>query len=107
MAVFAGNVVTLNGSVYIQKPSESNLSILQQGDQVFINDTIITGLDGQLTVKLEDGQTLVMGRDSKMLLNEGLIGSQSDASAELETLQEAVLAGDFDLLEDTAAGAFP
>ena len=35
MAVFAGNVVTLNGSVYIQKPSESNLSILQQGAGVY------------------------------------------------------------------------
>ncbi|WXG55327.1 MAG: retention module-containing protein [Candidatus Sedimenticola sp. (ex Thyasira tokunagai)] len=81
------------------------------GDPVFANDTILTGDAGIVTLLLNDGTRMDLGRNSEAVLDSEVydIAAVEDvaaAIASVEAIQEAILAGadPTALLPPTAAG---
>lgn len=88
--------------------------VLQPNSQVFANDRIMTGSDGMISIVFGDAANtqLDLGRMSDTTLDEDVFQGDitfdpTDATAEVEQIQEALLAGEFDPtteLEAPAAG---
>ncbi len=110
MPTLAGKVTTITGLVQAKDPITGAVTALKQGDKVFADDIIMTSLDGNITLNLTNGDLLTLGRDMQMVLNEDVIGtaamtdSATEGAVDVEALQLAVLQGNFDALEATAAG---
>lgn len=108
-----GTALVVSGIVQAQSPGQ-DVRILQTGSPIFFNDRIITGNDGMISIMFGDAARtqLDLGRLSDVVINEdalqfALPEDFSDAVAEVEQIQEALLAGTFDPttdLEPTAAG---
>ncbi len=107
-----GKVMVVNGTVQAQA-SDGSMRILEVGSPVFMGERIITGGDGMVSIVLEDGlgTRLDLGRMSEVLVDADLFpgepGDFSEAVAEVEQVQQALIAGDFDPTTDfepTAAG---
>ncbi len=113
MPTLAGKVATITGLVQVKDPITGAVTALKQGDKVYADDIIITSLDGNTTLNLTNGDLLTMGRDMQMALSEDVIGtaaisdSATEGAVDVEALQLAVLQGNFDALEATAAGGEP
>lgn len=110
MSTLAGKVTTITGLVQVKDPITGAVTTLKQGDEVFAGDIIMSFLDGNITINLINGDLLTLGRDMQMVLNEDVIGtaamtdSATEGAVDVEALQLAVLQGNFDALEATAAG---
>lgn len=108
-----GRVKIVNGIVQAQAPGDA-IRDLVQDSQIYANDRIMTGEEGSISILfLDPGQTqLDIGRMSDMTISEDVfqVGFPTDleeATADVEQIQEALLAGEFDPttdLEATAAG---
>jgi len=107
-----GTVVVVRGTVQAVA-ADNSVRLLEAGSQVFLGERIVTGNDGMISIALgggADGQ-LDLGRMSDVLINSDLFpaapGDFTEAVAEVEQVQQALLAGDFDPTTDfepTAAG---
>lgn len=107
-----GTVVVVRGTVQAVA-ADNSVRLLEAGSPVFLGERIVTGNDGMISIALgggADGQ-LDLGRMSDVLINSDLFpaapGDFTEAVAEVEQVQQALLAGDFDPTTDfepTAAG---
>ena len=108
-----GTISVVNGTVQAQAAA-NGVRTLQVGSPVFLNDRIMTGDNGMISIVFGDAARtqLDLGRMSDVVLNEdtlqyALPEEFSDAVAEVDQIQEALLTGTFDPttdLEPTAAG---
>ncbi|MEJ1296109.1 MAG: retention module-containing protein [Candidatus Sedimenticola sp. (ex Thyasira tokunagai)] len=104
-----GFVEFVKGAVTASTDGVSRTLVL--GDPVFANDTILTGDAGIVTLLLNDGTRMDLGRNSEAVLDSEVydIAAVEDvaaAIASVEAIQEAILAGadPTALLPPTAAG---
>ncbi|WP_373018656.1 retention module-containing protein, partial [Thiomicrorhabdus sp.] len=112
MSIQAGKVAAVSGTVQAVNPETGGVRLLLLGDEVFANEIINTSLDGQVTIDLNNGEILTLGRDSEMALDEDVLGASSSIQAaggeeaDVAALQQAILEGNVDLenLEEPAAG---
>ncbi|MDG6774175.1 retention module-containing protein, partial [Thiomicrorhabdus sp. ZW0627] len=110
MSVVAGKVSAVTGVVQAINPNTGEIRLLASGDQIFTGEVILTSVSGGITIDLNNGELLTLGRDTEMLLDDDVVGMTSDASTEnsvdVAALQQAILDGNVDLdnLEETAAG---
>ncbi|MEQ1776100.1 MAG: retention module-containing protein, partial [Burkholderiales bacterium] len=86
----------------------------QVGDKVFARETIQTNANAIVQVQLENGRMLDLGRDSKISLDNDVIGTQGPATTQAPTqdiaaLQAQIAAGadPSKVAEATAAGGAP
>ncbi|MEA3405911.1 MAG: hypothetical protein U9R28_09265 [Pseudomonadota bacterium] len=93
--------------------SQGNTRSLQSGDPVFLSDTIATPINGSLEIiQPETQETLLkISKNTSVFIDEsvipGLISTESlieENAVDIESLQQAVEAGLFEELEETAAG---
>jgi len=107
-----GKVAILYGNVKAVSP-DGTVRMLKVNSPVFADDHIITGDDGSVSIVFNTfpPTQLDLGRVSNVVIDEDVYGGVShgvaaEASAEQESIQKALLAGDQPLvLEATAAGA--
>ncbi|NCP57410.1 MAG: retention module-containing protein, partial [Thiomicrospira sp.] len=103
-----GKVVSVDGEVYIKEASGEIVPLIE-GMSVFPGQIIQSGSDGSLLVELSNGQIFTLGRNSQAALSNELIdgGDPEESQSTNESVQEAikaVLAGNLDDLDETAAG---
>ncbi|MCW8891503.1 MAG: retention module-containing protein, partial [Sedimenticola sp.] len=86
--------------------------VLQIGDTVYADETIVTAPRAAVVIELRDGSNLSMGGESQALLNDevydpSVAENAADRASTIDAVQQAILAGadPTDLLEATAAGA--
>ncbi|MDG6774947.1 retention module-containing protein, partial [Thiomicrorhabdus sp. ZW0627] len=110
MSVVAGKVNAVKGIVQAIDSNTGQIRLLSVGDEVFVDDVIVTSSQGGVNITLQNGELLTLGRSMEMLLDEDVVGSQSDAVTEnwigMDALKQAILEGNIDLekLEEPAAG---
>ncbi|WP_095058963.1 retention module-containing protein [Pseudomonas sp. Irchel s3f7] len=118
MATQIGTVSQVIGQVFVQSSDGTRRAVVE-GDRLFAGEQLSTGAEGAVSVRLQNGQELTLGRDSsqqltsQMLENqiphvetaEAATPSQSQLS-DVEQLQKAIAAGDdpTQTAEATAAG---
>ncbi|VVN65941.1 hypothetical protein PS684_05451 [Pseudomonas fluorescens] len=118
MATLIGIVTKVIGQVFAQS-ADGNKRVLVEGDRLVAGDQLITGAEGAVAVKLENGKELTLGRGSSMTMTGELLAGQavhvnaaeavtpSDAQlTDVEQIQKAIAAGDdpSKTAEATAAG---
>ncbi|PYC18730.1 type I secretion target [Pseudomonas jessenii] len=118
MATLIGTVTKVIGQVFAQS-ADGNKRVLVEGDRLVAGDQLITGAEGAVAVKLQNGQELTLGRGSSMTMTGELLAGQaahvnaaeavtpSDAQlTDVEQIQKAIAAGDdpSKTAEATAAG---
>jgi len=106
-----GTASVVHGTVEARS-ADNSVRVLQANSPVYFNDRIITGNNGMISIVFGDAaQTqLDLGRMSDVLLNEDVFQGPSpaefsEAAAEVEQIQEALVAGDFDPTTDLEAPA--
>jgi len=110
MSVLAGKVASVTGMVQAKNPLTGEVRILKEGDEVLLGDIIVTSMDGNVTITLENGDLLTLGRDTQMAMDEDVVGAPgmidpvTEGAVDVAALQQAVLEGNFEGLEETAAG---
>ena len=110
MSVLAGKIASITGMVQATNPITGEVRVLKVGDEVLLGDIITTPVDGSVTISLDNGDLLTLGRNTKMAMSEDVVGSPgmtdpvTEGSVDVAALQQAVLEGNFDDLEETAAG---
>ncbi len=111
MSILAGTVTSVTGMVQAQNPTTGEMRVLKVGDEVQVGDVIVTSINGNISITLQSGELLTLGRDSQIALDESVLGAEAmaDTAAEepavdVEALQRAVLEGDIEGLDETAAG---
>ncbi|MHC8342852.1 retention module-containing protein [Pseudomonas sp. RT6P73] len=120
MATLIGIVSKVIGQVFAE--SGGTRRALVEGDRLFAGDQLITGSEGAVAVRLQNGQELTLGRGSSLQMTSQLLAHQAPhvdtAEAvtptqaqltDVEQLQKAIAAGDdpTQTAEATAAGAAP
>ncbi|WP_095125546.1 retention module-containing protein [Pseudomonas sp. Irchel s3a12] len=118
MATLIGIVTKVIGQVFAQS-ADGTKRALVEGDRLVAGDQLITGAEGAVAVKLENGKELTLGRGSSMTMTGELLAGQaahvnaaeavtpSDAQlTDVERIQKAIAAGDdpSQTAEATAAG---
>ena len=106
-----GKVVILYGTVKAISP-DGTVRLLMPNSPVFANDRIVTESDGNVSIMFDGTPPTQMdlGRMSNVAIDEDVYagvtpGVTSDAAAEIEQIQKALLAGDQPIeLEAPAAG---
>ncbi|MDX2433204.1 MAG: retention module-containing protein, partial [Desulfobacterales bacterium] len=108
-----GTVVILYGNVK-DTSSDGTERLLTLNSPIFAHDRIITESDGRVSIVIDDGvqSQIDLGRMSDVVIDEDIFQGASpeevaEATAEVEQIQEALLAEDFDPtleLEAAAAG---
>ena len=112
MATVIGQISSLQGVVKAINTVTGEVRVLEIGDSVFADEALQTSNGGAVMVSMLNGETLTLGRDTYMLLNDDVFGQANnidvatEATSAVEALQAAILAGNIDLdeLEETAAG---
>ncbi|MCF6298829.1 MAG: retention module-containing protein, partial [Thiomicrorhabdus sp.] len=105
--VVVGEVSSLEGMVRAIEPTTQSVRILEEGDAVFQNELLITSSPANLMLTLNNGEILTLGRNSELFLDGDVFSeviSNNEAVADVATLQQFVLEGNFDALEEPAAG---
>ncbi|MFJ7282280.1 retention module-containing protein [Pseudomonas sp. NPDC099000] len=120
MATLIGIVSKVIGQVFAE--SGGTRRALVEGDRLFAGDQLITGAEGAVAVRLQNGQELTLGRGSSLQMTSQLLAHQAPhvdtaeavtpAQAQLtdvEQLQKAIAAGEdpTQTAEATAAGPAP
>lgn len=117
MATLIGVVSKVIGQVFAVA-GDGTRRILVEGDRLYAGEQLDTGVGGAVSVHLQNGQELALGRGSALVLNEGLLDHQAPdiqvegdriadtALDDVNALQQAIAAGVDPTLasEPTAAG---
>ncbi|VVO05402.1 retention module-containing protein [Pseudomonas fluorescens] len=118
MATLIGIVSQVAGQVFAVAGDGARRALIE-GDRLFAGDQLVTGAEGAVAVKLQNGQELTLGRDSSVQMTAQLLAHQAPhvdtpeavtpSQAQLtdvEQLQKAIAAGDdpTQTAEATAAG---
>ncbi|BCN92322.1 hypothetical protein THMIRHAM_01070 [Thiomicrorhabdus immobilis] len=110
MSTIVGEVSKLEGVVRAINPATGESRVLQAGDEVFAGEVIQTSGKGGIVIDMANGTLLTLGRDTQMRLDDDVAGqanmvdSGTEGAVDIAALQQAVLEGNFDALEATAAG---
>ncbi|WP_019557737.1 retention module-containing protein, partial [Thiomicrorhabdus arctica] len=110
MSTFTGEVSTLQGLVRAVNPETGEARILEKGSPVYDGEVIETSLIGGVLIDMQNGTQLTLGRDTQMLIdgdvadNASVLDAATEGAVDVAALQQAVLEGNFDELEATAAG---
>lgn len=110
MSNFAGEVSTLQGVVRTVNPETGEARVLEKGSPIFAGEVIATSPIGGVLINMQNGEQLTLGRDTKMLIdgdvadNASVLDATTEGAVDVAALQQAVLEGNFDALEATAAG---
>jgi hypothetical protein len=110
MSNFAGEVSTLQGVVRAVNPETGEARVLEKGSPIFAGEVIVTSPIGGVLINMQNGEQLTLGRDTKMLIdgdvayNASVLDAATEGAVDVAALQQAVLEGNFDALEVTAAG---
>ncbi|MDZ7888227.1 MAG: retention module-containing protein, partial [Pseudomonas sp.] len=108
MTIIIAIVKSIVGQVFALSP-EGTRRLLIEGDRLFAGDQVTTGQEGMISLKLNDGRILDLGRDSQWTANADTPQVATTPSAELSAseLQQAITLGldPTAELEATAAGA--
>ncbi|WP_404938537.1 retention module-containing protein [Pseudomonas atacamensis] len=118
MAALIGTVTKVIGQVFAQA-SDGIKRPLFEGDRLYAGDQLITGAEGAVAVKLQNGEQLTLGRGSSITMTGQLLAdqavpvnvdeAQTPSQAQLtdvEQIQQAIAAGEdpSKTAEATAAG---
>ncbi|MBN6773387.1 retention module-containing protein [Pseudomonas granadensis] len=118
MATLIGTVTKVIGQAFAQA-GDGIKRPLFEGDRLYAGDQLITGAEGAVAVKLQNGQELTLGRGSSLTMSSQLLAdqavpvnvdeAQTPSQAQLtdvEQIQKAIAAGDdpSQSAEATAAG---
>ncbi|MCV2222871.1 retention module-containing protein [Pseudomonas mercuritolerans] len=118
MAALIGTVTKVIGQVFAQA-SDGIKRPLFEGDRLYAGDQLITGAEGAVAVKLQNGEELTLGRGSSITMTGQLLAdqavpvnvdeAQTPSHAQLtdvEQIQQAIAAGEdpSKTAEATAAG---
>ncbi|WP_152987293.1 retention module-containing protein, partial [Pseudomonas sp. TTU2014-080ASC] len=121
MATLLGVVGQIVGEVFAVS-ADGTRRALSEGDRLFAGETLETGANGSVAIRLSNGQTLTVGRDSSLELTPQLLAGNGAGQApqpvpantapsdqdltDVERLQAAIEAGDdpTQMGEATAAG---
>ena len=118
MATLIGTVTKVMGQVFAQA-SDGIKRPLFEGDRLYAGDQLITGAEGAVAVKLQNGEELTLGRGSSITMTGQLLAdqavpvivdeAQTPSQAQLtdvEQIQKAIAAGEdpSKTAEATAAG---
>ncbi|WP_332762111.1 retention module-containing protein [Pseudomonas koreensis] len=118
MATLIGTVTKVIGQVFAQA-GDGIKRPLFEGDRLYAGDQLITGAEGAVAVKLQNGEELTLGRGSSITMTGQLLAdqavpvnvdeAQTPSQAQLtdvEQIQKAIAAGDdpSQSAEATAAG---
>ncbi|MFJ2483205.1 retention module-containing protein [Pseudomonas sp. NPDC087598] len=118
MATLIGIVSKVVGQVFAVAADGSKRALVER-DHLFVGDQLITGAEGAVAVRLQNGQELTLGRDSSLTMTGQLLADQaahvnapeavtpSEAQlTDVEQIQKAIAAGDDPTksAEATAAG---
>ena len=118
MATLIGTVTKVIGQVFAQA-SDGIKRPLFEGDRLYAGDQLITGAEGAVAVKLQNGEQLTLGRGSSITMTGQLLAdqavpvnvdeAQTPSQAQLtdvEQIQQAIAAGEdpSKTAEATAAG---
>ncbi|WP_122317606.1 retention module-containing protein [Pseudomonas cichorii] len=82
MARVIGTVRQAAGDV-VAVSSSGTQRVLMEGDRVFAGERLQTGATGAVSVRLDGGGELTLGRDSRLMLDESILSGQA---AHVETL---------------------
>ncbi|WEJ62781.1 immunoglobulin-like domain-containing protein [Thiomicrorhabdus lithotrophica] len=110
MSTIVGEVSKLEGIVRAINPVTGEVRVLEKGSPVFAGEIIQTSGKGGVVVDMTNGTLLTLGRDTQMRLDDDVSGKAStvdsgtEGAVDIAALQQAVLEGNFDELEATAAG---
>ncbi|WP_178863955.1 retention module-containing protein, partial [Thiomicrorhabdus cannonii] len=108
MSVEIGIISAASGVVQAVNPVTGEVRVLMVGDPVYLDEVLSTSINGSATVNMVNGELLSLGRDSEMLLDTNTLGidpaTLADSQAEVDALQQAILEGNLEDLEETAAG---
>ena len=110
MSNFAGEVSTLQGLVRAVNPETGEARVLEAGSPVFAGEVIETSPAGGVLINMQNGEQLTLGRDTQMRIDGDVADKASvldvatEGAVDVAALQQAVLEGNFDALEETAAG---
>ncbi|WP_029408748.1 retention module-containing protein, partial [Thiomicrorhabdus sp. Milos-T2] len=110
MSTIVGEVAKLEGIVRAINPVTGEVRILEPGSPVFAGEIIQTSDKGGVVVGMVNGTLLTLGRDTQMRLDDDVSGQAStvdsgtEGAVDIAALQQAILEGNFDALEATAAG---
>lgn len=109
MSMVAGKINAVTGVVQAINPATGAVRIVMKGDQVYEGEMIVTSAGAGVTIDLPNGETLTLGRETQMLLDKDVIASSSvdaetEAATDVAALQQAILEGNIEDLEATAAG---
>ncbi|WP_460186214.1 retention module-containing protein, partial [Thiomicrorhabdus hydrogeniphila] len=110
MSTIVGNVTKLEGIVRAINPVTGESRVLEAGSPVYAGEIIQTSGKGGVVVDMVNGTLLTLGRDTQMRLDDDVSGhvstvdSGTEGAVDIDALQQAVLEGNFDALEATAAG---
>ncbi|MFN3580443.1 MAG: retention module-containing protein, partial [Pseudomonas sp.] len=107
MSTVIAIVKSIIGQVFAVSP-DGGQRLLVEGDRVFLGETVSTGSGGMVTLALNDGTELDLGRHSEWVANNSgsLRISSGEPAPSVEELQQAIAAGLDPTLafEPTAAG---
>ncbi len=110
MSTFAGEVSTIQGVVRAVNPETGEARVLEKGSPVNVGEVIETSSIGGVLINMQNGSQLTLGRDTQMLIdgdvadNASVLDAPTEGAVDVAALQQAVLEGNFDALEATAAG---
>ncbi|MEA1988816.1 MAG: retention module-containing protein, partial [Pseudomonadota bacterium] len=110
MSTIVGEVSKLEGIVRAINPVTGEVRVLEAGSPVFAGEIIQTSGKGGIVIDMANGTLLTLGRDTQMRLDDDVSGkantvdSGTEGAVDIAALQQAVLEGNFDALEATAAG---
>uniref|UniRef100_UPI0015BC6C65 retention module-containing protein n=1 Tax=Thiomicrorhabdus cannonii TaxID=2748011 RepID=UPI0015BC6C65 len=109
MSMVAGKINAVTGVVQAINPATGAVRIVMKGDQVYEGEMIVTSAGAGVTIDLPNGETLTLGRETQMLLDNDVIATASvdaetEAATDVAALQQAILEGNIEDLEATAAG---
>ncbi len=101
-------VKSIAGQVFALSP-DGGRRLLVEGDRLFTGDQVMTGQEGMLSLELNDGRILDLGRESQWTVVDDASPAlaAADAALSVNQLQQAISAGvdPTTALEATAAGA--
>ncbi len=108
MATLIGVVSQVIGHVFAIS-ADGNRREVHQGDRLFAGEQLDTGADGAVSVHLQNGKELTLGRGSEVTLNQNMLGDMAPhvATQEATAPSQADLTDVQKIQQAIAAGADP
>ena len=95
-----GEIKEAAGSVTIRRANGDEVSA-QPGDPIFLNDELVTGIDGSIGIEFVDGTVFSLTEDARMVMNQ-LVYQQAGAA---DSMLVSVLKGTFAFVTGSIASS--